>query len=102
MIGWHYWAISRYIDELDVKDESCASGNLSGHPVGSVAHVRRDGQLRPLALRHFGYALVPPSNHLQSRIVVEMVVVVMMKMMMMLNTHLLSPNVELERLAPVS
>ena len=103
MIGWHYWAISRHIDQLDVKDESCASGNLSGHPVGSVAHVRRDGQLRPLALRHLGYALVPPGNHLQSRIVVA-IMMIMMTMMtrMMLNNHLLSPNVELERLAPVS
>ena len=102
IIGWHYWAISRHIDQLDVKDKSCASRNLSRHPVGSVAHVRRDGELRPLALRHLGNALVPPSNHLQSRIVVAMVVVMMMTMMMMMKTHFLSANVELERLAAVS
>ena len=64
MIGWHYWAISRHIDQLDVKDKSCASRNLSRHPVGSVAHVRRDGELGPLAFRHLGHTLVPAGNHL--------------------------------------
>jgi len=68
----------RDIDQLNVEDESGASGNLAGHPVGPVAHVRRDGELRPLALGHLGNALVPPGN------------------------HLLSANVELERLAAVA
>ena len=40
----------RDIDQLNVEDESGASGNLAGHPVGPVAHVRGDGELRPLAL----------------------------------------------------
>ena len=68
----------RDIDQLNVEDESGASGNLAGHPVGPVAHVRGDGELRPLALRHPGNALVPPGD------------------------HFLSSNVELERLPAVS
>merc|ERR1719220_2640202 len=61
-------------DDNDSDDDD----NLSKHPVGSIAHVRRDGELGPLAFRHLGDTLVPAGN------------------------HLLPSNVELEWLASVS
>ena len=82
------------IDDNDSDDDD----NLSKHPVGSIAHVRGDGELRPLALGHLGNALVPTGNHLQSRIVVLMMMMTTMMLMMMgmmikTKNHLLSANV---------
>ena len=48
------------IDDNDSDDDD----NLSKHPVGSIAHVRRDGELGPLAFRHLGHTLVPAGDHL--------------------------------------
>ena len=48
------------IDDNDSDDDD----NLSKHPVGSIAHVRRDRELGPLAFRHLGHTLVPAGNHL--------------------------------------
>ena len=55
------------VEKLHIKDESRVGRNGAGNSLGAVAHVRADGQLGSLALRHLGHTVVPASDDLRGQ-----------------------------------
>ena len=52
------------VDELHIKDQSGVGWDTAGDTLGTISHVRRDGQLGSLAFGHLGNSLIPSSNNL--------------------------------------